>query len=154
MAGTSIPKPSERAARRGGQKDTVLYVERVAIPDLPDVPGLEWPERTIEWWNAWQRHPLAEQFLEVDWEYMFSTALVHADMWSGNLDRAPELRIREEKFAATLQARAALRVQLADAESGELKNEKERTRAAGEVTGRRDRSHLRVIPAQGAEKGA
>ncbi|GAA2178532.1 hypothetical protein GCM10009785_01470 [Brooklawnia cerclae] len=61
-------------------------------PELP--PEVAWPERTRDWWKQLTTDPPKD----IDWEYATETALVHADVWAGNLDRLPELRKRLDKL--------------------------------------------------------
>lgn len=68
----------------------------VPQPPLPLLNGdKEWPDRTVEWWEAWKDSPQAESFTVTDWEWMLDTALVHADVWgAGNVARAQDLHER------------------------------------------------------------
>ncbi|MFE3769941.1 hypothetical protein [Streptomyces sp. NPDC059122] len=100
---------------------TVLRLDQVEPPELPDWPGEgEWPQRTQEWWEMWQSSPQAEHFSSTDWDFLLDTALIHARLWSGELSAAAELRLRVAKFGATPEDRSRLRMQFAqDAEHGE-----------------------------------
>lgn len=115
------PKDPNRRARAngGGIATTVLRFEQAAQPDLPD--DIPWPEHTRRWWDMWALSAQAEHFGSTDWDFLLDTALIHADVWAGNLDRMPELRLRVAKFGATPEDRARLRMQFAEADSAEAK---------------------------------
>jgi hypothetical protein len=62
-------------------------------PGLP--AAVNWPEATVEWFDAWRSSPRTDGWDEAQWRYMFDTALVHAHLWeSGNLAMTGELRLR------------------------------------------------------------
>ena len=52
-----------------------------------------------------------------DWQYLVDTALLHADLWSGNAKVAPEIRLRLSAFGVSPDARMRLRITIADAAS-------------------------------------
>ena len=123
MVSGPLPKPPGTAARRnkpewGGR--TVL-IDPVPQPDLPSVEIEKdgkliewvWPVRTQEWWGMWGRTPLSAEFTETDWDFLMSTALLHARYWRGDMGVATELRIREAKFGVTPEDRARLRITFA-----------------------------------------
>lgn len=136
MAGQSIPKPSARAARRGGHSETTIRFVHAAAPALPD--DIDWPEATQQWWKTWIESPQADLFGATDWSHLLDTALCHADVWAGNLDRLPELRLREAKFGATPADRAALRIQYAAAEEAESGRDVKQERESRAVLKRRE----------------
>ena len=134
MAGIgAAPKdPSKRA--RGGAGNVglrIITVEPVAQPDLPEfdlqveVDGVltsqpfHWPARTREWWAMWRDSPLSSDFTSTDWSELLDTALLHARMWSGDHKVAAELRLRVQKFGATPEDRARLRIQFAQADEAD-----------------------------------
>ena len=70
---------------------------------LPD--NIDWPEQTRLWWDAWASHPVTEKWTEVDWEFLTTTALVHATVWgAGDMTKAGELRAREERLGGLVAA--------------------------------------------------
>lgn len=124
MAGRGpAPKPASRRARRNAdpQPQTILRFQPCGQPELPPLPGgFEWSEQTKDWWFLWGQSSQAEHFSSTDWSFMQDTALVHQDVWGfGNLDRLPELRLRVAKFGATLEDRARLRMQFAEADDAD-----------------------------------
>lgn len=70
----------------------------------------------------WADSELAERFISSDWSFLLDTALLHTAVWSGELDKLPELRIRVAKFGATPEDRARLRIQFAEADQAEARN--------------------------------
>ena len=134
------PKDPNRRARTdsSGIASTVLRFEQASAPDLPeDIP---WPDHTRRWWAMWAKSPQSDLFGPTDWDFLLDTALIHADVWSGNLDRMPELRLRVAKFGATPEDRARLRMQFADADAAESKRP-----AAESATARYGRRRLATV---------
>lgn len=119
MAGRG-PAPKHHSVRARGNRGadvTTLRPVDGAQPDLPE--GVPWPDATREWWQMWADAPQSDEFGPTDWAFLMETALLHADAWSGNLDRLPELRLRVAKFGATPEDRARLKMQYAQAEVAE-----------------------------------
>ena len=117
MAGRG-PAPKPASQRRRRNVDPVPTVEVVEDDELrgPDLPeGIEWPARTQVWWDTWRASAQAQTFTPTDWDFLLDTALLHAEMWSGNAAVAAELRLRVAKFGATPEDRARLRIQVTDA---------------------------------------
>lgn len=130
MAGMGpAPKdPSKRARRnKDPHPQTILRFEQAEAPDLPTFEILQegelvewrWPPRTIEWWSTWKKSPQAEHFSSTDWQFLLDTALIHARFWLGDLSQAAELRLRVAKFGATMEDRARLRMQFAQADEAD-----------------------------------
>ena len=111
-------KPEGRRARRGSSGPVMRVVEAEPVPQ-PDLPDVEWPARTLEWWSMWGESPLSAEFTSTDWSELMDTALLHAAYWSGDLKVAGELRLRVAKFGATPEDRARLRIQFATADRAE-----------------------------------
>ena len=131
MAGRGpAPKdPSKRVRRnRDAVATTTIRFERAEQPTLPD--DIPWPEATERWWAMWADSALSEHFTITDWDFLLDTALLHADYWSGNLDRAGELRVRVAKFGATPEDRARLRIQFAEADDADQGRGNEKPTAA------------------------
>lgn len=120
MAGRGpAPKPAD--ARRRRNADPVKPREVVADDELrgPELPeDYDWPARTKAWWQTWRESPLAQTFTETDWDFLTDTALLHAELWTGNGSVAAELRLRVAKFGATPEDRARLRVTVAPPTAG------------------------------------
>ncbi len=102
-------------------------------PELPE--GINWPQTTIDWWNSLPSTPGAERWTESDWQYLMTTAIVHSQVWGGDMTLLRELREREEKYGITPAARNAIGK---DVETGHV----ERHTTLDEIMGRRK---LRVI---------
>lgn len=68
-------------------------------PQLP--AGIPWPDVTTKWWAEVGESPEAAAWTSLQWLSMLDTALCHADVWGGNLDRLPELRTRLADFGFT-----------------------------------------------------
>jgi len=115
------PKPADKRARRNVDPNpsTVLRFERAEPHDLPD--GYDWPMPTRRWFEYWRFSPQAEHFQHTDWEFLVTTARIHAEVWSGNAGLAAELRLREAKIGATVEDRLRLRMSMADADGKDAK---------------------------------
>lgn len=81
-------------------------------PELPDT--VDWPERTVLWWESWRTSPQAQTYTDTDWAFLLDTALLHAELWSGNVGVAAELRLRVAKFGATPEDRQRLRLEIVE----------------------------------------
>ena len=76
-------------------------------PELPD--EIPWPAKTRQWWSSLPDTPGSDNWTASDWEFLMTTALVHADVWgNSNFDRLSELRVREEEMGITPSARKKL----------------------------------------------
>ena len=117
MAGKGPPpKANGRKVRRNQDtiEATVVRFEPAEQPELPD--DIPWPDPTKRGWKMWGETPLSENFGVTDWSFLMDTALLHAQYWSGDTSKAPEIRIREGKLGATMEDRARLRIQTAEAD--------------------------------------
>lgn len=123
------PKSPEKRARRdsSGITGLVLRFERGVAPALPD--EFPWPEQTRRWWNIWEESPHAEHFTQITWETLLTTALIHAQVWAGDMSMASELRLREAKYGATPEDMARLRMTMAEADEADAKRSKTPTGA-------------------------
>ena len=130
MAGRGpAPKAPGRRVRRNKDQHqvTTIRFEAADQPDLPD--GHDWPAATVAWWRMWADSPLSDQFGTTDWSFLMDTALLHAQVWAGDLSSMPELRLRVAKFGATPEDRARLRIQFAEAD--ERDNDRTQQKPAG-----------------------
>jgi len=127
MAGRGpAPKPVlARESRTKAREEAATKVATDGIVRGPDLPSGSWPEQTLAWWQTWRTSPMAQTFGATDWDFLLDTALLHAEMWSGNLAVAGELRIRMAKFGATPEDRLRLKI-IVDTEAEQVK---ETTRA-------------------------
>lgn len=118
MAGKGFAPGQKATGRKVGQQRqqnmTTIEFVKGEQPELPE--GIEWPERTRQWWAMWAESPLSETFGHTDWDFLLDTAILHASYWSGDMSAAAELRIRVAKFGATPEDRARLRIQFAEAD--------------------------------------
>lgn len=102
-------------APRNADADVELSEDgKVRGPELTD--GFDWPAPTRSWWENWRRSAQAQRMTDTDWDFMLDTAMLHAELWSGNGAVAPELRLRVAKFGATLEDRARLKMAIVDPE--------------------------------------
>lgn len=149
MAGRGGPpkNPSQRARRNKDAIELrVVEVTPTAQPKLPtlyfdrtetDAEGnikvvkkrFSWPKMTQDWWSTLSRHPLVNEFTELDWAYLAETALIHAQFWKGDIKLAGELRLREAKYGFTPEDRARLRMQFAMATGAEAESAEKVERA-------------------------
>jgi hypothetical protein len=121
------PRPKDPANKVRRNADPI---PTTTIPftraDQPALPTGKWPKRTRDWWAMWGASPLTESFTSTDWDFLLDTARVHAALWGDppDLKVAPELRIRVAKFGATVEDRARLRIQYAQADEADRKLDK------------------------------
>jgi hypothetical protein len=86
-------------------------------PPLP--PDFPWHPMTLKWWKMWGDSPLMTDATENDWSELLDTAILHTQLWNGDVKAAGELRLRVAKFGATPEDRARLRIQFATADHRE-----------------------------------
>jgi hypothetical protein len=112
MAGRGpAPKPVlQRESRTKAREEAATKIADDGVLRGPALPSGNWPDRTKSWWQTWRTSPMAQTFGQTDWDFLLDTALLHAEMWSGNLSVAPELRIRMAKFGATPEDRLRLKI--------------------------------------------
>lgn len=120
MAGRGpAPKDSEKRARANSDPVTLRVVPVLPVrqPELPELwisnTQLVWPNQTQEWWRVWGESPLSANFTDSDWSFLLDTAILHAQLWSGDSKVAGELRLRVAKFGATPEDRQRLRIKFA-----------------------------------------
>ena len=108
----TLSRPNDQA-RRDAITTRVAADGALRGPDLP--PG-EWPERTEAWWMTLRQSPMAQTWIDADWQTLLDTALLHAKMWSGDTSVAAELRLRMGMFGTSPESRLRLRIAV-DAEA-------------------------------------
>ena len=135
------PKDPSRRARRNAEPppNHILRFKPAPQPPLPR-GTVRWPRRTRQWWAMWGASAQAELLSSTDWDFLLDTALIHAAVWSGDLNHAPELRLRVAKFGATPEDRARLRMVFSEAD------EKDAAQAPQSSSAQRF-ADLRVLPA-------
>ncbi|MFA5517218.1 MAG: hypothetical protein WDA20_13110 [Desulfuromonadales bacterium] len=72
-------------------------------------------QQTRAWWGRVTRLPHCVLWGDGDWQFALDTARVHNAFVHGDLARAAELRIREDRMGTTLGARRDLRIRYVDA---------------------------------------
>lgn len=90
----------------------------IGVPDTPYTEGeshqlagdINWPARTLKWWGVIRVMPHVRLWDESDWEFAEATAFIHAALWSGDTNKAAELRIRERMMGVTEESRRALHI--------------------------------------------
>ncbi|MDP9334654.1 MAG: hypothetical protein M3Q30_15300 [Actinomycetota bacterium] len=113
MTGRPPAQESERRNRAPLLHDwqDVLDVPFRAAPGIGHRPGGEaWPDATKRWWVALGAMPHCATWRPPAWEYMRTTALLHAEIVEGATAKAGELRIREAAMGTTDDALRALRI--------------------------------------------
>jgi hypothetical protein len=78
---------------------------------LPD--GADWHPRTKALWESLRKLPLLKNELDLGWEFLLDTALMHHTMWSkGRWEFASEVRLRLAKYGATPEDRMRLKIKV------------------------------------------
>lgn len=84
-------------------------------PDLP--ADMDWPPQTLAWWDNLRTSPMAQAWITADWDTLLDNALLHRELWTGELKVAAELRLRMSQFGTNPESRLRLRLIVeADAE--------------------------------------
>jgi hypothetical protein len=64
-------------------------------------------------WDSLRSLPLLKNELDLGWEFLLDTALMHHTMWSkGRWEFASEVRLRLAKFGATPEDRMRLKIKV------------------------------------------
>ncbi|WP_156213126.1 hypothetical protein [Lentzea aerocolonigenes] len=117
MAITGRP-PSENPRNRNAKSYDWTTVENVpwtgTSPDLPSRGRQRWHVETRAWWEAVRRMPHCRLWTDTDWRFAIETARLVDDFWRGELNRAPELRLRSAKLGLTHEDRLKLRIRYVD----------------------------------------
>jgi len=122
MAGRGAP-PKATLTRPNDQARREAQVTKVAADGAvrgPDLPEGDWHPRTVAWWQTWRTSPMSQTFTDTDWDTLLDTALLHTQMWNGNMSVAAELRLRTAKWGATVEDRMRLKLQV-DTEAAQAK---------------------------------
>lgn len=112
----AVRSRSNDTARRNAEVTEVEYDGELYGPELPEgvLPdGADWHPRTKALWEAFRRLPLLRNELDIGWEFLLDTALMHHTMWSkGRWEFASEVRLRLAKFGATPEDRQRLKIKV------------------------------------------
>lgn len=93
------------------EADGELYGPELPEGVLPD--GADWHPRTVALWDSLRSLPLLKNELDLGWEFLLDTALMHHTMWSkGRWEFASEVRLRLAKFGATPEDRMRLKIKV------------------------------------------
>lgn len=108
------PKPPEDRLRRNKPKPLKSYLADGKTYGKPLPRGVlpkgeDWHPQTLKWWAALRKYPLMRDAVEVDWQFLVDTALMHHQMWArGKWEFAAEIRLRVAKFGVTPEDRRRL----------------------------------------------
>lgn len=111
---SQLSRPNDQA-RRDAASTKVHADGIVRGPELP--PNIEWPPQTLAWWENLRTSPMAQAWITADWDTLLDNALLHRELWLGDLKVAAELRLRMSQFGTNPESRLRLRLIVeADAE--------------------------------------
>ena len=113
------PAPKATRSRPNDQARRDAEMVQLAADGVlrgPELPEGDWHPRTVAWWETWRASPQAKTFLSTDWDVLLETALLHTEMWNGNVKLAAEVRLRVAKWGATTEDRQRLKLAI-DAEA-------------------------------------
>ena len=122
MAGIGPPPKENRSRPRDNFLRESATSKLTATGDIhgPDLPGEDWPAQTLAWWDTLRRSPMAQTWIDADWATLLDTALLHRELWTGNLSVASELRQRMGQFGTSPESRLRLRIAV-DTEAEKVK---------------------------------
>jgi len=112
MAGRG-PAPKAELQRPSDNKARLSEITKLTADKQlrgPDLPEGEWHQRTVQWYSNWRQAAVAQTFVDTDWDFLIDTAVLHSEMWNGNLGHAAELRLRVGKLAGTPEDRLRMRI--------------------------------------------
>jgi hypothetical protein len=112
----AVRSRSNDTARREAEVTEVEADGELYGPELPEgvLPdGASWHPRTVALWDSLRSLPLLKNELDLGWEFLLDTALMHHTMWSkGRWEFASEVRLRLAKFGATPEDRMRLKIKV------------------------------------------
>lgn len=102
--------------RRQAEMTELDYTGELFGPELPEgqlSDGAGWHPRTVALWQALRRNPLLRDEIDLGWEFLLDTALMHHTMWTkGRWEFASEVRLRLAKYGATPEDRMRLKMKV------------------------------------------
>lgn len=107
---------SDDDARRQAELTELEDTGELYGPDLPEgqlSDDATWHPRTVALWRALRRNPLLRDEMDLGWEFLLDTALMHHTMWTkGRWEFASEVRLRLAKYGATPEDRMRLKLKV------------------------------------------
>lgn len=126
------PKPAGQAINRNRPASDWTEVLNVPFdgpsPDLPEMRTAmtqfgpkDFPikQQTRDWWEVIRRMPHCLLWVDSDWQFALTTAMVADAAFSGTISAANEMRIREKVLGTTVDFRRDLRIRYVDAQAGD-----------------------------------
>jgi len=117
----ALPKETRSRTRDSAARDAITAkLKADGTIRGPELPEGDWPAQTLTWWMNLRSSPMAQQWIAADWDALLDTAVLHRELWSGDLKVAPEIRLRMQQFGVTPESRLRLRISV-DTETAEAK---------------------------------
>ena len=113
MAGRgAAPKENRSRPADTARRDAaVVKVHADGIVRGPDLPAdIDWPPQTLAWWQNLRTSPMAQSWITADWDTLLDNALLHRELWMGDLKVAAELRLRMSQFGTNPESRLRLKL--------------------------------------------
>ena len=109
MAGRGpAPKEGPRHGRQPRARGE--WVDLPAVTrESPELPQGTWSVRTKRAWLSWWQDPASTQWTEADEGAVFELAYLHAELVSGRVSMAPEVRLRMDILGLTQKGKRDLR---------------------------------------------
>jgi hypothetical protein len=114
------PKPpGQRRRRNAGQSQwKTLPAEGRRRDDMPELPGEDWLESTIEWWNTLWTSPMATAWEDADVDSIVRLARMRDDFHRGELPVSAfgAMQALEDRFGLSPKSRRSLQWEIAKGE--------------------------------------
>lgn len=112
-------KPAGEAINRKPKKHEWFEVPNVPFKGGRKLPvrrpdGKAWPKWTKDWWAVISAMPHCKLWSDSEWRFAVETALVAAELHTGDIKAATELRNREKILGTTMDYRRALQIKYVD----------------------------------------
>jgi hypothetical protein len=125
------PKPpGQRRRRNAGQSQwQSLPASGRSRADMPELPGEEWLDSTIEWWNTIWTSPMATAWVDADVDAIVRLARMRDEFHRGELPVSAfgAMQALEDRFGLSPKSRRALQWEIAQGDVVELpKGKRER----------------------------
>jgi hypothetical protein len=120
----AMPSSRPPAVDRSLVRNRVPVKPWTEVPNVPYEPGRShelpgcsavWCEPTKAWWDSIRTMPHVVAWSESDWQFAYTTALLHQAVWTGDdPGKVGELRMRERLMGCTAESRVTLRIRYID----------------------------------------
>jgi hypothetical protein len=149
MAGPAPKDPSVRARRNKVSTRAKLRANpKLKAPVLPELVGVFWDRKTLDWWSDVWASPMAPEFDDSDAHGLIALAMIVNDFWTVPTARerkecAAEIRMQSQRFGLSPMDRRRLQWEIERTDEAQAKGA--RRRATKKASSKDPRAVLRAV---------